>query len=253
TVGQGHRHFPTVRTGNFRTFADGILGKWRVPEVTLEIRDLGIGNHLRLDIVRPKFDAGAEIGVHRALAVFGDEDHRACGRRYRSLAPKAGNAGGRIAGAAARGFEGWPHAGIEKLGAVRINQVHGTLDDAVVNQKSVVATRDNVHDGIANRQNVECRHQEPPGMLPQSVSGHSGFPEVWKEKAKYASNSPMFPRSQEGRAAVSYRAAKAALGGMGLITSINTPLGSTVMKWRWPKSSSQSAFRIGRPAAINSV
>ncbi|MNU39368.1 hypothetical protein D3C71_280630 [compost metagenome] len=32
--------------------------------------------------------------------------------------------------------------------------------------------------------------------------------------------------------------------------SISTPFGSRVMKWRWPKASSRSDSRIGRPAAF---
>jgi hypothetical protein len=33
------------------------------------------------------------------------------------------------------------------------------------------------------------------------------------------------------------------------MTSISTPFGSLVMKWRWPKGSSRRVLRIGKPAA----
>lgn len=46
-----------------------------------------------------------------------------------------------------------------------------------------------------------------------------------------------------------YCARNSSLGGIGLMTSISTPLGSLVMKWRWPKGSSRSVRRTGRPAA----
>ena len=38
-------------------------------------------------------------------------------------------------------------------------------------------------------------------------------------------------------------------GGIGVMTSIRTPFGSRVMKWRCPKGSSLSSRRIGRPCS----
>ncbi len=48
-------------------------------------------------------------------------------------------------------------------------------------------------------------------------------------------------------------ARNSSLGGIGLITSISTPLGSRVMKCRWPKGSSRSVRRIGSPAALHAL
>ena len=196
-VGQGHRHFAAVFMGDAGAFADRVLGKRRVPEIAFEIGDSRVGNHGGLDIARSELDAGAEIGVHRALAVFGHEDHRARGRRMRierlrfemhalctdvvgkdlselvvgdlaeigGPAAEAGDTRRRIAGAAAGGFKRRPHARIEQLCPLRIDQVHRTLDDAVVDKKRIVAAGDDIHDRIADREHVEFRHSEPPGMF----------------------------------------------------------------------------------------
>jgi stage V sporulation protein SpoVS len=56
-------------------------------------------------------------------------------------AAKAGNARRRVAGAAARGFDRRSHARIQKLGPVRVDQVHRALDDGVVTVRKASSQR----------------------------------------------------------------------------------------------------------------
>ena len=55
---------------------DGFLGARRIPQVAFEIRYLRVRHHIGLDVLGSELDTGAEIGVHRALAIGRDEDHR---------------------------------------------------------------------------------------------------------------------------------------------------------------------------------
>ncbi len=74
------------------------------------------------------------------------------------LATEIGDAGGRIAGAAAGGLHRGAHHTVKPLGTLRIDQVHGALGDGVVDQELVVAARNNVDDRIADRQDIELAH-----------------------------------------------------------------------------------------------
>src|SRR5690606_19059906 len=75
-----------------------------------------------------------------------------------STSAQAGDAGGSVAGAASGGLDGRAHAGIEELGTLGIDKVHRPLDDAVFLQKSLVASGDDVHNGIADAKHVEFAH-----------------------------------------------------------------------------------------------
>src|SRR5690606_16735148 len=52
------------------------LGTRRIPEIAFEIGDESRLDLRRLDILRSEFHTGAEISVHRALAIRSHEDHR---------------------------------------------------------------------------------------------------------------------------------------------------------------------------------
>ena len=176
---------------------DRFLGARRVPEIAFEIGDLGGGNHLRLHILRAKLDAGAEIGVHRALAIGRDEDHRAGGGRkgvlrlrcvmhalganvvgedaaqlilghlaeIGRLATEACDACRRVARAAAGSFDGRSHARIEQFGALGVDEVHRCLGYIVVDEKVFFAPRDDINDRIANRQDVIRGHCQALSMF----------------------------------------------------------------------------------------
>ncbi len=48
---------------------------------------------------------------------------------------------------------------IEKFGALGIDEVHRRLGDLVVNEELVVATRNDIHDGVADSQNIKFGHE----------------------------------------------------------------------------------------------
>ncbi|KNA03684.1 hypothetical protein SOVF_206750 [Spinacia oleracea] len=194
TVGQRHGNFAAIFMRNAGAFANGVLGARRIPQVTFEIGDLGLRHDVVFDVFRAKIDASAKIGVHRTLAVFGDEDHRTGGRRKRAfrlrfeidalradivledfselvfgdlaeiggLAAEIRNARGRVAGTSARGFESRPHQRIKQLGPFRIDEVHRAFGNGIVVEKAIIAARDDVDDGIADSQYVEFRHRPYP-------------------------------------------------------------------------------------------
>ncbi len=177
--------------GDAGAIADRILGARRIPEIALEIGDLRLGNDLRLDVFRAKLDACTEIGIHGTLTIFGDEDHRAGGGRkgaarlglemdalsadivledlaeliFGHLAEigcrcaKVGNARCRIACTSARRFQCRTHERVEQFRALRIDQVHRALGNGVIDEETVIAARNNIHDGVANGQYVEFCHE----------------------------------------------------------------------------------------------
>ena len=192
-VGQRHRHLATRLVGETRGHPDRFLGARRVPQIALEIGDLRTGRLILLDILGSEFDAGAEIGVHRALAVRRHEDHRARRRRLgvqwsrvegdalgadvvrvdlaemvvRDLAEegrasaKACDARCRVARRSAGCLDRRAHAAIEQLGPFAVDQVHRSLDDLVLAQEIVVAPGNDIDDRIADAQNVIIAHAGP--------------------------------------------------------------------------------------------
>jgi hypothetical protein len=60
--------------------SEGFLRRRRIPEIAFEIDDLRRRDHIGIDIGRRQVLAGAEVGVHRALAIRRHQDHRTrCG------------------------------------------------------------------------------------------------------------------------------------------------------------------------------
>src|SRR5690606_11499050 len=141
-------------------------------------------------ILRPELGACAEVGVHGSLAIWRHEDHGARGGRKiakRSRiecyalranimavdiaelvlcdlseiggAPaQASQAGSRVPGTSARRFNRRPHAIVEEGCAFGIDQVHRTLDDAVIDQKRLVAPGNDIDNGIADAKDVVFAH-----------------------------------------------------------------------------------------------
>ena len=81
-VGKAQRHLASRRMGGRRGFAKGLLRERRVEQIAFEVCDLRRGDHVGVDVGGPELDAGAEIGVHRALPVGRHEDQTA--RRART-------------------------------------------------------------------------------------------------------------------------------------------------------------------------
>ncbi len=76
-----------------------------------------------------------------------------------SLAAEVRHARRRVAGAAAGSFERRSHARIQEFGALGIDEVHRRLGDLVINEELVVAPGNDIHDGVADCQNIESCHE----------------------------------------------------------------------------------------------
>ena len=167
--------------------AERLLRQRRVEQIAFEIGDLGGGDQFGVDVVGPEPDAGAEIGVHGALPVAGDQDQAARGagpggRRRRveahalrgqivaehpaqqivahladigAVAAERGDPGHRVAGRPARGLDRRPHDPIERLGAFGVDQGHRPLDQRLLLEERLVGMGDHVDNGIADADDVD--------------------------------------------------------------------------------------------------
>src|SRR5690606_16459935 len=66
-VGEAERHLAPGLMGDRSRLAEGLLGARRVPQIALQIGDLGARDQGGIDVFRSQLDAGAEMGLHRAL------------------------------------------------------------------------------------------------------------------------------------------------------------------------------------------
>src|SRR6516164_5006474 len=80
-VGKAECHLAARGMGNSGRFAEGVLCLRRVEKIALKIGDSSSSHNLRVDVIGPEIDTGAEIGVHRSLAVGGHENQTARGGR----------------------------------------------------------------------------------------------------------------------------------------------------------------------------
>ena len=70
---------------------------------------------------------------------------------------EAGHARRRVGRASAGSLDRRAHRRIKMLGAVRVDQVHRALDDVLRDEEILLRLRDDVDDGVADRQHVETR------------------------------------------------------------------------------------------------
>ena len=186
-VGEAERHLAPGGMGDRRGLAKRLLRLRRVEQIAFEIGDLAGDDHVGVDVGGPEFGAGAEIGVHRALPVGGDEDQAArrarAARRRRRIeayadrgdvvavdlpqevvahladigagAAERGEAGHRVADRAARDLDRRPHHLVERLGARRVDQGHRPLDERLTREKRLFGMGDHVDNRIADADDVE--------------------------------------------------------------------------------------------------
>ncbi|MGX7876472.1 hypothetical protein ACVDG5_030705 [Mesorhizobium sp. ORM6] len=119
---------------------------------------LGIeGDALRMDVMRVDF-------AERIVGNLAEEG---------GAAAEGGDAGRRVAGAAAGGFDRRAHTAVEEFGTVGVDEVHRALDDAVGLEEVLVALGDDVDNGIADAKHVIIRHQ-CLRQKPEPASCHVG-------------------------------------------------------------------------------
>ncbi len=162
-----------------------------VKKITLQEQKLGLPGHRFGHICVVKFCRNAQIGIHRALAIGRDKDHRPRGgqhaiatRRVDEVGANLGHRRGIVApefviadppdksgreakraqsryGIGDRPARGLPpvgHVRVEKLGAFGFDQLHDALVDTHARQKGIVALADHVHHGIADADGLISGH-----------------------------------------------------------------------------------------------
>ena len=145
--------------GDLHRLAEGLLGRRRVPEIAFEIDDAGGAHRVRFHVVGGEVLAGAEIGVHGALAVRRHQDEAARGggavlggrdvvmdvdglqvvreelaglvvlhlADEARLHPEGGSARRRVGAGAAGHDGGGAHVPIELLGALLVDELMAPL------------------------------------------------------------------------------------------------------------------------------
>jgi hypothetical protein len=118
-------------------------------------------------------------------------------------AAETGDAGGGVAGAAARGLDGGPHSGVEQFRALGIDEVHRALDDGIVDEEGLVAAGDDIDNRIADAQDVELVHSVSSlltAVVLRSRSSLIGFWSGWNPaKGACRAEAQFFPGSASRR------------------------------------------------------
>ena len=193
-VRQRQRHLAAGAMGGGGGGVEGGLGFRWVEQIAFQGGDGAVGDAGFIHIGRAEGDAGAEEGVHGALAVRGDQDEAARGgggahqRGGGEMHPGGGDVvaehgaelvigdlaeishlgaegGGHragIAGGAAADFLGRRHGGIQGFRRCGVDQRHGAFVHGVGGQEIVRHRGDDVDNGIADAQDIETRLDHDP-------------------------------------------------------------------------------------------
>ena len=169
-VRQREAHPPTRIVRDAAGLPVGLLGLRPVEEVPLQVRDVGGGDEVAVDVLGAQELRRPEVGVHRPLGIGGDHDqaapggrtlgggrapeHRARGPQVvrehrtelvvehptdeRGLAAEAGDARDRVGGGATGRLDRVAHGRVDLLGARRLDERHRTLHEAVGLDEGVV-------------------------------------------------------------------------------------------------------------------
>ena len=194
-IGEGQCDPAAGVMGGLDRLAEGGLAIGRVPEIALEIGDLGFCHQGGIDIIRPEADACAEIGRHGALGIRRHHDQaarggRAIGRGRRvegdpdrpdimaehfaqavvahpadegRRAAEAGKPRHRVRRRTAGGFDAGLHLAVETVRLGIVDQGHGPFHQAGAVEEGLIRRGQNIDNGIANPQDIEtrCSHDRP--------------------------------------------------------------------------------------------
>ena len=196
-VGEGERDLVAGLVRDLHGLAESFLRRRRIPEIAFEIDDARGAHRLRVDVVGREVLAGAEIGVHGALAVRRHQDEAAggggavLGERHvvmhvdglqvvgeelaglvvlhladeAGLDAEGGDARRRVGARAARDDHRRAHIAVELLGPRLVDELHGALVHLLLQQEGLVRMGEHVNDGVAEGKNVDAGlGHEPPGL-----------------------------------------------------------------------------------------
>ena len=190
-VGQRDPRPATAAVAALRRLQEPGLAVILVEKIALKEQDFGVLDDLERHVLGRKLRRNPQIGVHRALAIGRDEDHRArrgqIGRLHRRVREiralgiqrglvemaqgvigdaadesrrqaKVAQPRDGVADRAAGRLGALGHRGIKLFGAVAVDQLHDALFDAHRGQEFIVALRDHIDDGVADADNLVFLH-----------------------------------------------------------------------------------------------
>ena len=186
-IGEGKGHLAAAGARHLGGGDEGALGGIAVPEIALEVEQMGLAHQIKIEVFGLEIHRGAQVGAHRALGIGGHQD-QAAGRGGTVVrggrvelgadgadvvaedAPELvvahaadeggasselGDAGERVGSGAAGGLEARAHARVEPLGLRLIHQGHRALAEAMVGEEGVIRLHQHVHDGVADADHIE--------------------------------------------------------------------------------------------------
>ena len=190
-VRQGDPGLATCGAAGAGGLEERLLARRLVEEIAFEEQEFGIARHVLGHVLRPQIGRDAQIGVHRALAIGGDEDHAARAgkfgprdRRIREigtlglqgpgveapqrivahpadesgLEPQIAAARQRVADRSARRLGAVLHRGIEHLGAFTLDQLHDALGDPHVIEEGIIGLGQHIDNGVADADHLIAFH-----------------------------------------------------------------------------------------------
>src|SRR5437899_10841596 len=205
-IRERQRDLPPGRVGEAGGHTKRVLGGRRVEEVALQIEDAPAGDEPRIDVAGAELRRRAETGAHRALRVRRHHDEAAAGgrpaRRRRRRVAHAGRAkvvaedlpqlivtdlahivcaaaergdpDDRVGGGAARDLDGGAHGVIDLARARLVDEMHGSLDEAVEVEERLALVAEDVHERVADADDVDLVSHVPPSSCPAGSTGRSG-------------------------------------------------------------------------------
>ena len=191
-IGQRDGDAPAPAVAGFDGLVEGGDGGRAVKAVAFKVKPVGGGADIGVDILRPQRLRYAEIGVHRPLAIGGDQNHTAPGfvrlvpRRQRGFIGDAEGAdvmgedraelvvlhlaeigglraqhrGARdgVGGGPAGGLGRRAHDAVKLHRPVGVDELHDALFDTVLGQERVLAMGQDVDKGVAHSDHVITAH-----------------------------------------------------------------------------------------------
>ena len=159
-----------------------------IPKIAFEIEDARRADEVEVERGFGQELRGTEEGVHRPLRIGRHQDQAARGRdvasgggRVETDAERAhvmrehvaqlvvidltdeaaafaerGKTRQRVGGRAAADFLRLPHVGIEAFRHIGVDQLHAALGQRMFGEEGVVATGQNVDNGVADRNDIQC-------------------------------------------------------------------------------------------------
>ena len=185
-IRQRQRDGRAVRTGDVYRLAGERRSLFDVPDIALEQHDFGLSDRAVCDIGKPELGAGAQVGVHRALSVFGNQHKTASGRGavlgpwqadidakrlhvvvenstelvvvdladIGSCTAEVGKTSDRVGDRPAGHLGRRTNRIVDLVGSTLVDEIHRSRNGADILERVVINVCKNIHDCIADTENL---------------------------------------------------------------------------------------------------